>query len=222
VVANGDIDSPHKARRVLELTGADAVMIGRAAQGRPWIFAEIDHYLATGELLPPPRTEDVRALLLEHLDDHYRFYGETVGLRTARKHIIWYTRHLEGGAAFCDAMNRIDDCAGQARAVDAFVQLAGLRPLTVSELDDLARAAWAVRAPERALEHRPHGDRVVGMHARRHRERDAARATRLTGRARRRAPGGARPLPPAVRPPWPPRHSSRPSVQQPSRAAHRA
>jgi tRNA-dihydrouridine synthase B len=127
VVANGDIDSPHKARRVLELTGADAVMIGRAAQGRPWIFAEIDHYLATGELLPPPRTEDVRALLLEHLDDHYRFYGETVGLRTARKHIIWYTRHLEGGAAFCDAMNRIDDCAGQARAVDAFLRAHGAR-----------------------------------------------------------------------------------------------
>ncbi len=122
VVANGDIDSPQKARRVLDATGADAVMIGRAAQGRPWIFGEIAHYLATGELLPPPRTEDVRALLLAHLDDHYRFYGDALGLRTARKHIIWYTRPLEGGRAFCDDMNRIDDCAAQAQAVDRFLR----------------------------------------------------------------------------------------------------
>lgn len=141
VVANGDIDSPQKARRVLDLTGADAVMIGRAAQGRPWIFAEIDHYLATGALLPPPRTEDARALLLEHLDDHYRFYGSSVGLRTARKHIIWYTRRLAGGADFCDLMNRIDDCAAQARAVDAFLREHGAR---FERLTDAPAAGEAV------------------------------------------------------------------------------
>ena len=89
--------SPAKAREVLRYTGADAVMIGRAAQGRPWIFREIAHFLATGELLPPPRVEEVRQLLLSHLDDHYRFYGAEVGVRTARKHIIWYTRALVGG-----------------------------------------------------------------------------------------------------------------------------
>jgi len=120
VIANGDIDTPEKARAVLEYTGADGVMIGRAAQGRPWIFREIVHHLRTGERLAPPRVEEVRELLLAHLDDHYRFYGDAVGVRTARKHIIWYTRHLEGGERFCVHMNAIDDCAGQARAVDGF------------------------------------------------------------------------------------------------------
>jgi tRNA-dihydrouridine synthase B len=120
VIANGDIDTPEKARSVLRYTGADGVMIGRAAQGRPWIFREIVHYLSTGEHLAAPRVEEVRALLLAHLDDHYRFYGDAVGVRTARKHIIWYTRRLEGGERFCERMNAIDDCAGQARAVDGF------------------------------------------------------------------------------------------------------
>jgi tRNA-dihydrouridine synthase B len=120
VVANGDIDTPVKAREVLARTGADAVMIGRAAQGRPWIFREVAHFLRTGERLPPPGVDEVRALLLAHLDDHYRFYGADVGVRTARKHIIWYTRRLEGGDRFCAHMNAIDDCAGQARAVDGF------------------------------------------------------------------------------------------------------
>jgi len=122
VVANGDIDTPAKARQVLAATGADAIMIGRAAQGRPWIFREIDHFLATGEPLAPPAADEVRALLLAHLEDHYRFYGDAVGLRTARKHIIWYTRALAGGAEFCDRMNRIDDCRAQAQAVDAFLR----------------------------------------------------------------------------------------------------
>jgi tRNA-dihydrouridine synthase B len=120
VIANGDIDTPEKARAVLGHTGADGVMIGRAALGRPWIFREIVHYLRCGEHLPPPRVEEVRALLLAHLEDHYRFYGDGVGVRTARKHIIWYTRPLEGGGRFCEHMNTIDDCAGQAHAVDAF------------------------------------------------------------------------------------------------------
>jgi tRNA-dihydrouridine synthase B len=122
VVANGDIDSPQKAREVLEVTGADAIMVGRAAQGRPWIFREITHYLATGEVLPPPLTADVRELLLAHLDDHYAFYGASTGVRTARKHIIWYLGQLVDGRAFCDEMNTLDDCSAQSRAVDRFLR----------------------------------------------------------------------------------------------------
>ena len=122
VVANGDIDGPFRAREVLRYTGADAVMIGRAGQGRPWIFREVAHYLATGELLRPPPVDEVRQLLLSHLDDHYRFYGTEVGVRTARKHIIWYTRALEGGDDFCTEMNRLDDCRAQQRAVDGFLR----------------------------------------------------------------------------------------------------
>ncbi|MEG2154996.1 MAG: tRNA dihydrouridine synthase DusB [Burkholderiaceae bacterium] len=120
VVANGDIDSPAKARQVLAATGADAVMIGRAAQGRPWIFREVVHFLATGETLPPPATAEVRELLLEHLEDHYRFYGEVAGVRSARKHIIWYLGELDGGQAFCSGMNRLDTSLEQARAVADF------------------------------------------------------------------------------------------------------
>ena len=126
VIANGDIDTPEKARFVLAETGADAVMIGRAAQGRPWIFRETVHYLATGSHLPPPRVDEVCALLLDHLDDHYRFYGDA-GVRTARKHIIWYTRQLDGGEQFCDRMNAIDGGAEQARAVDDFFAALGER-----------------------------------------------------------------------------------------------
>jgi tRNA-dihydrouridine synthase B len=120
VIANGDIDSPEKARDVLHATGADAIMIGRAAQGRPWIFGEITYFLSTGEQLPPPRVDDVREWLVAHLDDHYRFYGDDLGVRSARKHIIWYTRHLAGGREFCDVMNGISRCADQVAAVDRF------------------------------------------------------------------------------------------------------
>jgi len=127
VVANGDIDTPARAKAVLDYTGVDAVMIGRAAQGRPWIFREIAHFLATGETLPAPRVEEARELLLAHLDDHYRFYGDDVGVRSARKHIIWYTRGLAGGESFRERMNAIDDCAGQASAVDAFFRAHGGR-----------------------------------------------------------------------------------------------
>jgi len=127
VVANGDIDAPGKARDVLAITGADAVMIGRAAQGRPWIFREVEHFLATGEPLPPPTVDEVRPLLAEHLQEHYGFYGAVQGVRTARKHIIWYTRRLVGGEEFCDRMNRIDEPRQQAAAVDAFLQEHGLR-----------------------------------------------------------------------------------------------
>ena len=126
VIANGDIDSPEKARSVLVETGADAVMIGRAAQGRPWIFRETVHYLSTGSHLPAPRVTEVREFLLDHLNDHYQFYGD-LGVRTARKHIIWYTRQLDGGKQFCEVMNAIDACSEQAAAVDHFFAVLGER-----------------------------------------------------------------------------------------------
>jgi tRNA-dihydrouridine synthase B len=120
VVANGDITTPYNARVVLEKTGADAVMIGRAAQGRPWIFREVTHFLATGTHLAPPLVAEVRRLLLEHLQDHYTLYGSFTGVRSARKHIGWYTKGLPGAEAFRATMNAIEDCAAQLRAVAAF------------------------------------------------------------------------------------------------------
>jgi tRNA-dihydrouridine synthase B len=122
VVANGDITTPEKARFVLDRTGADAVMIGRAAQGRPWICREIDHYLRTGTHLPAPLVEEVRALMDEHLQAHYAFYGEFLGVRTARKHIGWYVRDLEGGEPFRQQMNLLESTAEQLRAVDKFFE----------------------------------------------------------------------------------------------------
>jgi len=105
VIANGDIDSPQRARDVLALTGADGLMIGRAAQGRPWIFREIEHFLTNGEELPAPTVDEARALIIQHLDDHYAFHGEDVGVRTARKHLGWYSEALSGGAEFRREMN---------------------------------------------------------------------------------------------------------------------
>jgi len=130
VVANGDIDSPAKALAVLQHTGADALMIGRAAQGRPWIFREIAHFLACGERLAPPATRDVQRWLLEHLQDHYGLYGELAGVRTARKHIGWAVRALPGGEAFRAAMNTLEDCAAQTGAVQTFFdELADRHPV---------------------------------------------------------------------------------------------
>ncbi|MBC7502175.1 MAG: tRNA dihydrouridine synthase DusB [Herminiimonas sp.] len=123
VVANGDITTPEKARYVLQATGADAIMIGRAAQGRPWIFREIEHFLRTGETLPAPMIAEVRALMDEHLRAHYAFYGEFLGVRTARKHIGWYVRELAGGEDFRQRMNLIDNCDAQRAAVDTFFEL---------------------------------------------------------------------------------------------------
>jgi tRNA-dihydrouridine synthase B len=117
VVANGDITSPEKAREVLQATGADALMIGRAAQGRPWIFREIAHYLATGEQLAPPLVAEVRRALLEHLQDHYGLYGEYTGVRSARKHIGWYVRSLPGGDIFREQMNLLESSEQQMAAV---------------------------------------------------------------------------------------------------------
>ena len=124
-VANGDIDSPHKAQAVLRATGADALMIGRAAQGRPWVFREIAHYLHTGALLAPPLVLEVRRALLAHLQDHYGLYGEFTGVRSARKHIGWYVRDLPGGDAFRARMNGIDSAPLQWQLVaDYFEELA--------------------------------------------------------------------------------------------------
>ncbi|MEO8299361.1 MAG: tRNA dihydrouridine synthase DusB [Burkholderiales bacterium] len=117
VVANGDIDCTAKAREVLAATGADALMIGRAAQGRPWIFREIAHELATGEPLAPPATLEVLEWLLGHLDDHHTLYGQWSGVRSARKHIGWYVHGLPGAALFRARMNLIEDAQAQAAAV---------------------------------------------------------------------------------------------------------
>ena len=120
VIANGDIDTPERAREVLGYTRADGVMIGRAAQGRPWMFREIEHFLGTGERLPPPEVAEIRRVLVAHLHDLYEFYGEYTGVRVARKHISWYTKGLAGSAAFRHAMNRLESSAEQLAAVEAF------------------------------------------------------------------------------------------------------
>jgi len=117
VIANGDIDSPEKARYVLEYTGADAVMVGRAAQGRPWIFREIAHFLATGSHLAPPSYGELRACLLDHLEDHYQFYGEFTGVRSARKHIGWYLADLPASATLLDCINKTDNTHDQITAL---------------------------------------------------------------------------------------------------------
>ncbi len=137
VVANGDIDTPAKAAAVLRLTGADALMIGRAAQGRPWIFREVAHFLAHGALLAPPPVRDVQHWLTQHLHDHYTLYGEYTGLRSARKHIGWAVKALPGGDAFRQAMNLIEDCRQQVDAVtryfDALADRHTLLPLAAND-----------------------------------------------------------------------------------------
>jgi tRNA-dihydrouridine synthase B len=120
VVANGDITTPEEARQVLQYTGADGLMIGRAAQGRPWIFREIEHYLATGELLPPPLVSEIHAVLVSHLQDLYGFYGRERGVKIARKHISWYTKGLAGSASFRHHMNQLATCEEQLAAVNRF------------------------------------------------------------------------------------------------------
>ena len=120
VVANGDITTPESALAVMRSTGADAIMIGRAAQGRPWIFREIAHYMATGTHLAPPLVGEVKRLLVEHLHDHYSLYGEFIGVRSARKHIGWYVRALPGGETFRAEMNALEDSVAQIAAVERF------------------------------------------------------------------------------------------------------
>ena len=120
VIANGDIDSPQKAAQVLQATGADAIMIGRAAQGRPWIFREIAHYLSTGELMAPPDVSEVKTVLLGHLQELYQFYGEYSGCRIARKHIAWYTNGLYKSNEFRQQMYKSETTEQQYQIVSAY------------------------------------------------------------------------------------------------------
>jgi tRNA-dihydrouridine synthase B len=120
VIANGDINTPQKAKFVLDYTQADGVMIGRAAQGRPWLFREIEHYLATGQHLPAPTPGEIHHILRNHLADLYGFYGELTGVKIARKHISWYTKGIVGAAHFRHAMNQLQTVDEQLAATDEF------------------------------------------------------------------------------------------------------
>ena len=120
VIANGDIRTPEQARHVLKFTGADGIMIGRAAQGRPWIFREIAHFLETGRHLPEPGVDEIRDIMIGHLHNLYAFYGEFTGVRIARKHISWYSKGQRGGAAFRDRVNRVETVAEQLAMTEAF------------------------------------------------------------------------------------------------------
>jgi tRNA-dihydrouridine synthase B len=152
VFANGDIETPEQARQVLAVTGADGVMIGRAAQGRPWIFREIAHFLATGAQLPPPTVREARAVILEHLADHYSFYGAESGVRIARKHLGWYTADLVGGADLRRSVNAATTTAEQFAAVGRFFDgLAGAGEY----LDYAAKTASPATALQAGGAHRP-------------------------------------------------------------------
>jgi tRNA-dihydrouridine synthase B len=120
LIANGDITTPEKAKFVLDYTGADAVMIGRAAQGRPWIFREIEHYLVTGTHMLAPTVDEIHAVMLTHLHDLYEFYGDLTGMRMARKHISWYTKGLAGSASFRHNMNTLQTIDLQLNAINDF------------------------------------------------------------------------------------------------------
>lgn len=138
LIANGDITTPEKAKFVLDYTHADAVMIGRAAQGRPWIFRETEHFLNTGEHMLPPTVEEIHQVMLEHLHDLYDFYGELTGMRVARKHISWYTKGLAGSAAFRHNMNTLQTIPLQLNAInDFFAELKAKNDrLVYAEIED--------------------------------------------------------------------------------------
>jgi tRNA-dihydrouridine synthase B len=138
VIANGDITTAERVKYVLEHTGADAVMIGRAAQGRPWMFREITYFLETGRHLPPPEVGEIHRVLLTHLHDLYGFYGEQTGVRVARKHISWYTKGLEGSAAFRHGMNQLQTCAEQVVAIDEFFGELAARGRRLQYIEELA------------------------------------------------------------------------------------
>ena len=138
VIANGDIDSPEKAREVLRRTGADALMIGRAAQGRPWIFREIQHYLMNGCHLPAPPITEIRDVLVQHLHELYAFYGEHSGVRVARKHIGWYVRGLAGAAEFRQTMNRLETTQQQLTAVETYLAGLAARGDRLTYIEELA------------------------------------------------------------------------------------
>ena len=123
IIANGDITSPEKAKAVLKITRADGIMIGRAAQGNPWIFKQIKHYLTENTLIPPPNNEEICLILTSHLKSLYQFYGELAGVRIARKHIGWYIRNKQGSALFRTHINKIDDADTQLELVSDFFNL---------------------------------------------------------------------------------------------------
>jgi tRNA-dihydrouridine synthase B len=138
IIANGDITSPEKARHVLKYSGADAVMIGRAAQGRPWLFREIDFFLKTGQHLPAPEVDEIHRVLLAHVHDLYDFYGEHTGLRVARKHISWYTKGLAGSAHFRHRMNQLESPSEQLEAVGEFFAQQEQQGSRLQYLEELA------------------------------------------------------------------------------------
>ncbi len=141
IIANGDITTPEKAKLVLEQTGVDALMIGRAAQGRPWIFNSINHYLTTGQHLAEPEISEISAIMLDHLERLYEFYGEYIGVRMARKHISWYSKGQTAGGAFRQAVNRVDSVTAQlALTRDFFEQLQETSHLT-SQSSNIEAAA---------------------------------------------------------------------------------
>ncbi|ARU32087.1 tRNA dihydrouridine synthase DusB [Sulfuriferula sp. AH1] len=147
IIANGDITTPEKAKFVLEYTGADAVMIGRAAQGRPWIFREIAHFLQTGTYLPPPEVDEIHRVLTDHMHDLYGFYGEQSGVRIARKHISWYTKGLHDSAIFRHAMNQLQTLEEQVAAVDDFFERCRARGKHLDYVaDDVADDATTLAA----------------------------------------------------------------------------
>ncbi|MCH2055508.1 MAG: tRNA dihydrouridine synthase DusB [Thalassotalea sp.] len=120
VVANGDITSAQKAKEVLDITGADAVMVGRGAQGRPWIFREINHFLRTGQLMDPPSLDEVRSILIEHVKELHQFYGDFMGLRIARKHVSWYMQTHEQGKAFRSSFNALESTSEQLESLSVY------------------------------------------------------------------------------------------------------
>lgn len=136
VFANGDIATPERAREVLAATGADGVMVGRAAQGRPWIFREIAAYLATGRVVAPPSVAEARAVIIEHLDDHYAFYGGDVGVRIARKHLHWYAASVPGASELRERVNLAETVAEQLRAVEAFFARLAAQRDRLPSIDD--------------------------------------------------------------------------------------
>jgi tRNA-dihydrouridine synthase B len=138
VIANGDIATPERAKQVFDYTGADAIMIGRAAQGRPWLFREITHYLDTGERLPAPEVSEIHEILITHLHDLWQFYGEHTGVRMARKHISWYTKGLAGSAAFRHSMNQLQTVAEQLAAVNDFFAVLAERGERLTYAEEMA------------------------------------------------------------------------------------
>ena len=171
VIANGDVDSPRKAREVLRKTGADALMIGRAAQGRPWIFHEIAHYLASGSVLRPPSLEEIRGILLEHVRALHEFYGETAGVRIARKHLSWYAKDRPENAAFRDVVNRAESAAEQLRfAGDYFEALrdADLRGARGGRVGPAERLIALVHERDVAARGKGHGPFARGLVGHRH------------------------------------------------------